>query len=118
MPGSETKRTYPSRDQVIAVPSWGVRARADSTTGRCMPESSKPFLPRHNVDQKVELIGFGECFGDVCAREGTAFIRVCNDERAGRDFGYEDWWHYRQTSSFTQRTWGRKGKGVKQGSMG
>ena len=63
-----------------------------------MTETRQPFFPRYDVDQEVELIRFGERFCNVCARQCTAFIRVCNNECTGCDFRYEDYVYGRSES--------------------
>lgn len=76
--GGET--AYPS-NQVIS---------SRNSTSTTETKTGEPFLPRYNVDQEVELIRLGEGFCNVCTRQCTAFIRVCNNECTRCDFGYKN----------------------------
>ena len=48
--------------------------------------TGKWLFARDDVDEEVELVGFGEGLGDVGAGEGAALVRVGDDECAGGYF--------------------------------
>jgi len=77
-----TETAYPSNQVVVS-------SRAACRTV-AMTETRQAFLPRDDVDQKVKLVRLGERFCNVCARQCTAFIRVCDDECTRCDFRYKN----------------------------
>ena len=54
------------------------------------PRPRIPFLPWYNINEEVELVGFGERFGNVGARECAPLVRVGDDVCTGGYFGDED----------------------------
>ena len=84
-----------ARPYRMSAPSCDIRMTRVRPTCTCARE---PIFPGHNVDEKVELIGFGERLRDVGARERASFVGVGDDECASRYFGDEDCWYWDEVS--------------------